>query len=292
MKKSYITNLVLLLLIFGLYWFINQESEVITTGNLISSLPVKQANTIRIQRHNRDDIVIHKENEQWIIKQPIQAPANKVRINLILNLLTVASHSQFKPNPSQSLQQFDLEPTKVRLYINDHSFDFGNIEPLSKYRYIHHNATIYLVDDTIAPLLNANAASFINNRLFSGDQHISKLTLPALIHQDSHSLATTIKLKESHWTSSNTELSTDALTTLIENWKNAYAMQVLPITSKEIQRSIGQTIAIEFNNHSSINLLLQFDSRSLSLINPETHLKYQFPLPTAQQLFPIQDTIE
>jgi hypothetical protein len=276
MKKSYITNLVLLLLILGLYWFINQDPEVITARDLISSLPVSQANTIHIQRHNREDIIIHKEDGQWIIKQPIQALANEVRINLILNLLTTTSHNQFKPTSSQSLQQFGLEPAKVRLYLNDHSFDFGNIEPLSKYRYIQHNATIYLVDDTIFPLLNANAASFINNRLFSNDEHISKLTLPAISYQDSHSTASTIKLKDSHWTSSNTELSADALTTFIENWQNAYAMQVLPITSNEIQRSFGQTISIEFNNHSSINLLLQFDSHSMSLINPRTLLKYQF----------------
>ncbi|MDC9724375.1 MAG: DUF4340 domain-containing protein [Gammaproteobacteria bacterium] len=292
MKKSYFTNLALLLIIFSLYWFINQESEVITAGKLISSLTVEKANTIRIQRHNREDIIINKEGEHWLIKQPLQAPANDVRINLILNVLTTRSHSQFEPSPNQSLQQFDLEPAKVRLYINDHSFDFGNVEPLSKHRYIHHNATLHLADDTIAPLLNANAASFINNRLLNNENNISKLTLPSVVYQDSHSKAITISLKEGHWTSSNTKLSTDALTTFIENWQNAYAMQVQPISTNKIQRSIGQTISIEFDDQSTINLLLQFDNHSMSVINPNAQLQYQFPLPSTQQFFPMQETVE
>jgi len=289
MKKSYLTNVILLLLIIGLYWFINYQPVQVESHRL-STLLAKQVHDIKIQRYKRDDIVLHKEGQQWHIKQPIQASANTTRINLILDLLSSHSQGQLNLDSKLSLQQYDLDPAKITLQINDQQFEFGNTEPLSKYRYILYDNIIHLLNDTVAPLLNANAASFINNRLFSEELNITRLSLPALDNQQVHSAFLSIKLIDGHWKTQGDTLSTDQLTSLVTAWQNAYAMQVLPLTADKIQHAIGQDITVEFSNQTTVTLLLQFNHQTMSLIDAKKKLKYQFPLSVTEQLFPIKDS--
>ena len=288
MKKSYLTNVILLLLVVGLYWFINHQPAQVES-NRLSTLHAKSVHTIKIQRHNRDDIVLNKEDGNWFIAQPIQASANPTRINLILALLSSRSHSQLKPDPSLSLQQFDLDPAKISLSINEQRFEFGNVESINQYRYIRYNNSLHLIDDTVAPLLNSNAASFIDNRLFSEKLSITSLNLPEIASQEAQASALSINVENGHWKSSNETLSNDQLSKLVTAWQHAYAMQVFPLTDDKIQKEIGQNITVEFSNQASAQLLLQFNSYSMSLIDPAKKLKYQFPLSITQQFFPVQD---
>jgi len=290
MKKSVLTNIVLLLLIIGLYWFINQKPAEIENHRL-STLHAEQVSTINIQRHNRDDIELNKQGEYWFITQPIQASANTTRVNLILDLLSSRSHSQLKLDSTSSLQQFDLDPAQITLLINNQRFEFGNIEPLSKNRYIRYNNLVHLISDTVAPLLNSNAASFINNRLFAEELSITKLSLPDIVNENIQLSALSISLEEGHWQSSDATLSADQLTTLVTVWQHAYAMQVFPLTADKIEKEMGQNIMVEFDNRTTAKLLLQFSNRSMSLIDPDKKLKYQFPLSTTQQFFPVQDNV-
>jgi len=289
MRTPYITNIALLLLILGLYWFINHDSPVIES-NQLSSLSAKHVTTIQIKRLHRDDIVLQKQGASWFIQKPIQANANTVRVNLILDLLSSVSYSQLAVEPNLSLQQFELESAPFKLLINDQQFEFGSIEPLSKNRYIRHNNIIHLINDNVAPLLNANAASFIDNRLIANELHISKISLPAINDGDTLTSALSISLDEGHWQSSSSTLSPDKLSAVIQAWQHAYALQVKPLSKENIKQAVGQYVSFEFKPHSTLKLLLQFDEQHISLIDFNKQLQYQFPLAMKEQFFPIQDS--
>jgi len=286
MKSAIIRNSVLLLVIIGLYWFINRAPSPLVDSHHLTSLQAEHVTTIHIQRHDRDDIKLSKQDDDWFIDQPIQANANITRTKLILNLLSSVSHSQLTITPNLTLQQFSLEPAKVKLRLNDQLFEFGNIEPISKHRYIRHNNILHLVNDTVMPLLNANANSFIDNRLFSANQHITQLSLPEIVDGDSHTQAVTISLEDGHWQSSNSVLSTDSLTAVITSWQHAYAMQVMPFNNAN---AFAQTVTVEFADKTSSNLLLQLTSHHIALIDVSKKLQYQFPRAKLQQFLPIQD---
>lgn len=290
MKTRYLTNIFLLVFIIGLYWFINREATVTNENINISSLNTTHVTKIIIQRNNRDDIVLSKKSGDWMLISPINVQANDTRINLILGLLTTAPHNQFPIDSDLSLQQFELDSPKISVQLNEQHFYFGNIEPLSKHRYIRYNNTIYLIDDTVTPLLNANAASFINNRLIPKELHISRLTLPSMSNKESTTSTLTISSEDGHWQSTGSNLSRDMLTALIDAWQYAYATQVIPLSQDVLHDSIGQSISIELSNQTTVKLLLQFDERSMYLIDINKKLKYQFPLSIKQQFFP-EDTI-
>ncbi|MDQ7072686.1 MAG: hypothetical protein Q9N32_03035 [Gammaproteobacteria bacterium] len=86
------------------------------------------------------------------------------------------------------------------MQFNDHIFQFGTTEPISQHRYILHNNSVYLIDDNVAPLLKANAASFIDNKLIPLKRPILKISLPTINQQQEWSSKNIIiEQKDGHW---------------------------------------------------------------------------------------------
>lgn len=276
MKRGHITNLLLLLLIIGLYFFVNYQPTPEKTQTGLSELTQQDIHTINIKRQNRSDIEIKKVDQNWQIIQPIQAKANDTRIKLILSLLSQPLHSQFEPTATTDLEEFELGPDSINLQLNQLMVKFGGIETLSRQRYIQSNNKIYLIADNIAPLLNSTVASFIDNRLIANSLKIKQLQLPTQ----------SLELKNGHW-QSDRSLSSDQLVTLIDAWQHAYAMQVLPISSDEINSLENKKVHISFEGEdNTMSLIVQTTERSVILINTDTKLAFHFPISTQSQLFP------
>jgi len=277
MKNRLFINLLLLVAIAALFFYLNKSEVQTAYKHTMSSIEAAAINTIVIDRHNRESIQLVKKKIGWQIIQPINAKANDVRISLILDILSSDSQSSFTPTSSNDLSQFGLDPASISLTLNKEQFQFGNIEALNKLRYIEHNGVIHLVKDTLAPLLNASAASFIDNRIIATGLQISSLELP--LESNSHKFI--MSLANGHWTSNNTKLSSDDLVELASSWQQAYAMQVVPINNQKVS---GRKVVINYTDASSSEFILGQSDSNLSLVNLETGLNYLFPAATKHQL--------
>jgi uncharacterized protein DUF4340 len=287
MKTSYLTNLVLVCIIAALFWFSQQTTTPDITINSFEHIDVHTINDIQVKREHRDTIKLLKHNSNWKVVQPIEAAASNLRAILLLSILDSPSHNQLVHPSDETLIQLGLKPIKLSLQLNEHVFIFGDNEPLNKRRYVLYKDTVYLMDDKISPLLNATAASFINNRLIANNHEITSIQLPLL---DDNQLSTTqsiiIDRNNDHWQSLPQINSTGSLTNLIKHWQQAEAMQVIPIIAEDIANSedIIMTIGIKERNKLT-TLGIQLTERNLFLIDNNKKLKYQFPAAMAQQLF-------
>jgi len=285
MKTSYITNLILLCILGLLYWFNIQTPAGDSATTSLSQVSPKSIAKIIISQANRQDIVIIKHAETWQISQPLQANANPTRINLLLSLLTLHTNRQHPLSDPQSLEQFGFDDNSARLQLDDQLFVFGNIESINQQRYLLHNKTVYLVEDTIRPLLNTSASSFIDNRLFT-NQNMTKLTLPSYQAQGMVRKTHSLHLTNGHWTS-QPEHSADTLVSLIDAWQHAYALQVIPLEAiaSKLEPLIGQTASIWFDDAlKPLQLTLYLSDNALFIIHAERGLAYQFPRALYQQL--------
>jgi len=282
MKNIYFINGLLLLSIIGLYLFLNSPNKL---GNYssqsISSLHFNDIQTIQVQRNEITTIELQKQDQQWLISYPITAHANPIKIKLLLSILNAKTYNQIPIANINSLAQFKLSPPAFTLKLNQHRFDFGDIESLNKYRYLQYKDIIYLIDDTIAPLLNSNANSFINNRLIGDNKKIIKLDLPLFDGKKLSNATHNIEQIDGHW-QAKIPFSADELTALIANWQHAYALQVIPL-----QDNIsGQTIRIWFEGDADPhNFIIQHNEHRLFIADPINHLNYQFPLDSLPTLF-------
>lgn len=297
MKSSYLRNFTLLILIIGLYWFNTQSDTVLNDTEQLTVINSSEIKLITITRANSDAITLEKISSAWQITHPIKARANKTRIALLLELLNTYSYAEQDLSSNTMLTQFGLSPAKLSLKLNDSLFQFGDIETISKHRYVLHDGIVHLIDDHVTPLLNANVSSFIDNRLILSSDVINKLELPMRNADNSLSdNSVTIENNEGLWQSDTELKQTTAidLTILVESWQHAYALQVLPINNKSQQRlTSSHEIRVWYQNQDLPSVLeIQFTKQALFIIDHSQQLRYQFPLALAQQLLPMTISVE
>lgn len=286
MKSSYLTNLVLLIIVIVLLWLSQREQPSSQQPVTLSRLTAAEINNIQIQRPDKSVITLQRQQDQWFLLEPFTARANKTRTDLLLSLLSVPVRGQFQPMDQASLDQFGLRQPESTILLNEQSFYFGGIEPLNKQRYLLHNDIIYLIDDTIAPLLRASAGSFVDNRLIAEQQTISRL---AINHGDSQNIS--LSLQDGHWQSANLETSSDNLKTLIDSWQHAYAMQVRHMDETALALLPEPQITIWLQHDAEpMSLVMTETKQTLQITNPSLQLQYDFPLALKAQLLPQPET--
>ena len=287
MKSSYFTNFILLLLVVGLFWFSQHSSNKEADSNsvhLLTTLNPADINTIDIQKRQKNDIKLMRNNTLWQLMSPYPAPASQTRINLILSLLKTPVHGEFQPMDTSSLAQFGLDRPTVIVSMNNESFAFGDVESISKRRYVLYQHMIYLIDDDVTPLLTANADSFIDNRLIAEHNTIEKISLP---HSLDNSDVLQIDNIDGQWHSDDKKLTADQLKILIDGWQFAYATQVRKLAPEALTALPSPQIRVWLKDQQQpVSLILQTTDNNLTLINPDSGLEYIFPMAMSTQLLP------
>jgi len=285
MKSNYIINLILITVLAGLYWFINNEPTSNTIVTSLTNISNTSINSITISQANRSDIVLKKTNEQWQLSSPITARANHNRIRLLLSILAMQPYRQQAITVGQDLSQFGIHKDSTSLVLNDHHFIFGDIEPIEQRRYVQHDNDLYLLEDTVSPLLNTSASSFIDNRLIQVQQKISKLTIPQYQQQSLLKQTASLKLNNGQW-QSNAKLPADKLVEIIDNWQHAAALRVMPLNTltDTLQPSPFHAIVQLKEQTEAIKLTLHLSETHFFIVNEQAELAYQFPKASYQTL--------
>ncbi len=288
MKSTYLTNLLLLAIAILLLWLMTNSRQPQHAGSLADSFSSESINHIAIHRPDQQDIVLHYE-EQWQLVQPINARANQTRINLLLNLLKQPIQQTIPVTDSTNLADFGLRPPTVSVQFNQHNIAFGDTEPLTGYRYIAHQHTLYLLDDDTSPLLTASAGSFIDNRLLPQEKQIKALHLPALLTQaGQQSNKLSLYQHDGSWKTEAGSRSQDALQQLVQSWQHAYAMQVV-IAPGAVPADNPAQVRIEYTDQSQSRFFVTRSDSNLILFDPELALQYVFPVTMYDTLFWLND---
>lgn len=278
MKSSYLINLGLIILLAGLYWFNNHSDVPSSADTKLTLIDSETVEHIIISQANRAEIILDKTAGQWQLIAPLTAHANPTRINLLLSLLTINTGRQQAITKGQDLSPFGLTKDSVSLTLGQQHFLFGNIEPISQHRYVLHNETLYLLKDTISPLLNTNASSFIDNRLIPEGQNLAQITIPFYQQQTLSNQTITLSLIDGHWQTEQ-HLTADKQVELVDNWHHARALQVIPLDAiaSEFEPSTYHANLTFDDPTEPMKLALHLNEASFFIINEKAKLAYQFP---------------
>ena len=283
MKRSYLTNLLLLTLMMVLLWQLDHVQTPQTVTTIGDSLTASMVQKITVNRAEQKTIEIIRDNNGWQLQQPFVASASESRINMLLSLLDSIPGEQFAAD-DLDLAEFGLAEPSLTLTFNDKTFAFGDTESLSGQRYLRSGDSVYLFDDSISPLLQASATGFIENRLFANRGDLNALTVTYRDAQTLQNRAFSLQLQDGQWQSTESGFSTDQLTAIANAWQQAYAMQVSPNTAPPADDFLP--LQFNFDNGQSIAAHARLSEQGLSVLVPEWQLQYQFPASTADSLFP------
>lgn len=289
MRSTYLTNLLLLVVAVLLVWLMT-ESQVPESIYITDKIQAAQVNEITILRRDQQTIQLQRD-QQWQLIQPVNVRANQTRINLLLSLLQQPVQQQIQLTETTDLTEFGLQQPDLTLMLNEYSFAFGDTEPLSDYRYILHDQQIYLLTDDISPLLSASASSFVDNRLLASSEQIQALHLPKLDDKGQQQYAAVSVFQEnSSWRSQPENHAQDNLLTLVQNWQQAYAMQVVILSEADMfAMEEAPEVIIELADNTQREFTVEHNQDGLTLTDRQQLLQYQFPAVMIAALFSIND---
>lgn len=128
----------------------------------------EQPELIELYHDDQLHLSFIRSNSEWTQTTPIKAPAQQQRVQVLLD---TNSYSR-RQYPESSLSGTDVFNNSITLKIDGDEFHFGDIEPVSKLRYVRANNHIYLQPDYVIPLLGAANNAFVDLKISNDVQQL------------------------------------------------------------------------------------------------------------------------
>ena len=149
MKKRWLLNLIMLVLVAGLVSFLylkpkNEVEEKITYE--VSQLKLADIFTVKIDFPAKAPVVFEKNDGYWYMNKPYKQRADQRSVQRILSI--IAAKSEYKL-PATDLGKFGLENPLVRLSMKtangEEFFSFGTYNSVTEEQYIAYKDQVYLL---------------------------------------------------------------------------------------------------------------------------------------------------
>jgi hypothetical protein len=140
-------SLTALAIALGLFVYLHHDRPAAPPLPRLTQLQAAQVQHIVISRQGEADIELQRRGQGWWMTRPLQLPANEIRIQSLLELLSQHSYGRF-PAHAMDLKGIGLAPASAVIRFDSLSMAFGLTEPLNKRRYVLINGEVQLTDDS------------------------------------------------------------------------------------------------------------------------------------------------
>lgn len=142
----------------ALAWLEAERERPAYVPSLLDLTPA-QTERIAVERPGQADLAFKRSGGRWWMTAPESGLANPILLNPILNL--AGAHCPLRYAVAElDLKSLQLDPPRLRLWLNDREIRFGTTAPTDGRRYLQIGTTVHLCPDRLYPLLTSAAASF------------------------------------------------------------------------------------------------------------------------------------
>jgi len=152
MKKRWILNLLLLLVVAGLVTFLYlrpQGKAQAEKAYEISSAKLSDFNALSIEFPSKTPVSFSKVDGFWRMTQPYKMRADQQSILRILSLVAAISNEKFSATEAGALEKFGLSNPLLRIKMAGKDatevFSFGTYNPVTGQQYVAYKDGIYLL---------------------------------------------------------------------------------------------------------------------------------------------------
>lgn len=277
MKPRVLVNLLLLAAVVLLVVLVLNRNEQNAQQLHLTTLHRDAISHIVIPRE-KGDIVIDKKDGEWRMQSPYQIRAHQFRINRLLDLATSVVDKQYDFD-EHNAAQFGLEKPHSRIRFDDTTITFGEKNPLNQKRYAQTGNHLYLVDDELYPLINAQPSSFADLQLLEPEQQIKAIELPGFSLQQN---------AQGGWRAQpDQHTDADTVNRFIEHWETAQAFGVHAYMAR---KQLGK-IRITLQDNTIIELEITDTSPWLILGRPQLGIEYHFDRKFNDSLLKLPSTV-
>jgi len=171
-------NLVLLILAGGLAAaLLLSRPEAPQDPGRLSRLAPAAVDHIKVKRQKQPPLRFERRAGVWHMTDPVTIAANPARVHAMLYLLRERPRSRLDPAQGE-LKTMGLAPAPVTLHLNDQRFALGGTDPVDGLRYVLHNGTVYLLNESLFAQLKQPPSFFVANRLLPPAAGLTQITYP------------------------------------------------------------------------------------------------------------------
>ncbi len=265
MKSRLWLNLVLLVSIAVLAAFVYFKPGIHKPkpSAILTKLQAADINSIKIERAGMPAVELARTGSGWQMTTPLKLRADQYLVKALLDSLHADVNSSF-PAIQTNLGKYGLDPPRLRLWLNSTEFDFGDTEPIHNNRYVRTGEQIHLTGNLLYYRINHSPLWWASKRLLPEGAHVIGLQLPN----------TTLTLKNGKWqlAPANPAISSDAIQTLVDNWKNTQAIGTAKIGTGKPQGEVAIELA---GNSQPLRFAILQDPDFLILARPDLGLEYE-----------------
>lgn len=226
---------------------------------------------IRIERPDEPAVAVERREGTWYLTEPLALPANGFRLDTLLEVLEAKSDRRLDPS-GLDLARFGLAPPKAVLVIDDLRFEFGDTEPLSGKRYVRLGEDLHLTADRFYNQLVTGAHGFVHLNPLGPSPEPVAIELPDR----------RLRLDGSRWVvEPDAGYTADAVSRLVEAWRNAQAITVRAYEPQESGRQVAVTLR---DVPEPLRFVVVETPHALVLARPDAGVQYHLPTDAAGRL--------
>ncbi|MEJ2181397.1 MAG: DUF4340 domain-containing protein [Gammaproteobacteria bacterium] len=271
MKKTLVTNLILLALVVGLAlvaWF-DPFTKPPPQPELLTHADASVIQTIKLSKAGQLQFSLEKRTTDhgsyWYLTSPVEMPANVEKVKQILNLLSTNSFRQYQIK-SANLAKLGLDPPGWEFALDQILIKFGKTEPIDQRRYVLLDATVHLIDDRFSQYSFGSPLMLANLDILPVDKSVAEIHLPDKI----------IKRVDGQWHSSSAGdgHTQSTLNKYIDEWRYAQAQRVALADKPDIATNATPVTIYLEKVEQPIHLTVESTDRDFVITNKDWGVRY------------------
>ncbi|KPJ93233.1 MAG: hypothetical protein AMJ55_08485 [Gammaproteobacteria bacterium SG8_15] len=271
MTKALLTNLILLLLILvlGLVIWLDPFTEPVPQPQALTPIDPNTVNRIALSRGGQQQFALEKHEldgeSVWYLTEPIEMPANPVKVSQILDLLTTDSLRQYEIE-SDILAKLGLDPPGWEIALDQTIVQFGKTEPLEQRRYVRVGAKVHLINDRFSQYNFGSPLMLANLDILPVDKSVTEVHLPDKV----------IKKVDGQWqsTPSTDAISQSSYNEFIDEWRYAQAQRVT-LADQQEQTTTATPVTIYLEKASQpVRLTVESTEQDVIVTNRDWGVRY------------------
>jgi uncharacterized protein DUF4340 len=282
MKKRWILNLIMLVIVAGLVSFLylkpkNEVEEKITYE--VSQLKLVDINGVKIDFPAKAPVSFEKNDGYWYMSKPYKQRADQRSVQRILSI--IAAKSEYKL-PATDLGKFGLENPLVRLTMQTTSgeelFSFGTYNSVTEEQYIAYKDQVYLLSAVYSEAASTQPVEMVDkNSLAPAElKQIAGFDFSHLEQWESSGLK--VNLDNGKWEASIADakvVQNDLNEWLEFSWKQNPAKSVELYTPDRTKTYPSFKVILEDGGSIQFDKLME--SPDLVIARPDEGLIYRYP---------------
>ena len=203
MKNRWLINIILFVIVLSISLFLFlKPSEIKQTKKFaISTFNLSDFDSIKVDFPSKASVLFKKDNELWVMLEPIQGRADQFSVQKIISVVTTSSSEKL---PSNDLAKYGLDKPTVKLKLIhkglEEEFIFGTYNSVTEDQYLLYKDNVYLISGAYSEVASTQPIEFIDKYPLSKSEEIKDIDFSRLEQWQSKQLKVT--RNNNDWTAS------------------------------------------------------------------------------------------